>query len=793
MTRQSLFILASFFVFVFSQGCKKNEADSILSLIDRPIAPIQLDAEQTLIYLDDFLTDSVFADSVLIDNKKVDFYQNNKTILYRIDEKKPIKPLILLKIWSEGKSADIILKRSERINYLFLFDSKGEKYESVQLKGNFNGWVASETVLTQENGIWGVLLKLNRGKYEYLVVANGKEMTDPNNLATIDNGQGGKNSVLTIGSQSGSEPLMWTESIENEEILIKVKNNPEKIFVLWNNILLDSNFVRREDSKLKIKVPNFAKGIEKSTIRVFSFNKEGAGNDIYIPLRKGNVQIKPDLTDRFDHHQKIIYNVFMDRFVDGNTKNNRKLPDSLVLPAANYHGGDIAGMRKKIEDGYFKDLGINTLWISPIVKNTENAYGFWPEPKTKFSAYHGYWPVSFTQIDNHFATAEEFKAAIEIAHKNNINILADYVANHIHEEHPYYKSNPKCATELMLPDGRMNLELWDEHRLTTWFDKFLPTLDLENNKIAEMVVDSVVWWAQEYNLDGFRYDAAKHVPLTFWRLLTDKLNDKITAVQNGNFYQLGETYGSSSLISSYLGNGLLDAQFDFNMYDASVGAFAKGSNLNGLADKMNESLRYYGSHHLMGNITGNQDRGRFISYAGGSLLFNEDAKKAGWTRKIEVGDKIGYQKLSMLLAFNMTIPGAPVIYYGDEFGMPGGNDPDCRRMMRFGEELNEDEKKSLQITKELINIRRNSMALIYGDFCYQKSDINTLVFARKYFSDLAIMAFNNSMEEKTIEINISEFSDNQIFKAYPNMDFVTKNNTIILILKPWSFVILRNN
>jgi len=108
-----------------------------------------------------------------------------------------------------------------------------------------------------------------------------------------------------------------------------------------------------------------------------------------------------------------------------------------------------------------------------------------------------------------------------------MNIIVDYVANHVHENHPVYQQHKDWATPLYLPDGRMNTELWDEERLTTWFDTFLPTLDLENPVVAEAMTDSALFWLHNYDIDGFRHDATKHIPESFWRMLTLKAKNRI--------------------------------------------------------------------------------------------------------------------------------------------------------------------------------------------------------------------------------------------------------------------------
>ena len=109
------------------------------------------------------------------------------------------------------------------------------------------------------------------------------------------------------------------------------------------------------------------------------------------------------------------------------------------------------------------------------------------------------------------------------ANKNGLKVVLDYVANHVHEQHSVYKEHPDWVTPLYLPDGTMNTEKWDEYRLTTWFDTFLPTLNLENQQIADFMIDSAIFWIDEYDFDGFRHDATKHIPLNFWRSLNKKV------------------------------------------------------------------------------------------------------------------------------------------------------------------------------------------------------------------------------------------------------------------------------
>ena len=183
---------------------------------------------------------------------------------------------------------------------------------------------------------------------------------------------------------------------------------------------------------------------------------------------------------------------------------------------------------------------------------------------------------------------------------------------------------------------------------------------------------------------------------------------------------------------------MLDAQFDFNLYDNALPVFAKNTeDMRRLGDALKNSLANYGSHHLMGNITGNQDKPRFISYADGTLDFETpwiEYKRIGWTQDIKVQDTLAYKKLALFHAFNMTIPGIPIIYYGDEYGLPGAGDPDNRRMMQF-KNLQTREESLRQEIKKLIDIRLSNMALIYGDFEITENTFNKLSYKRKYFDN----------------------------------------------------------
>jgi glycosidase len=306
------------------------------------------------------------------------------------------------------------------------------------------------------------------------------------------------------------------------------------------------------------------------------------------------------------------------------------------------------------------------------------------------------------------------------------------------------------------------------------------------------MTDSALYWIKNYNMDGFRHDATKHIPEIFWRMLTKKLRENVIIPQNKRIYQVGETYGNRELIGSYISTGMMDAQFDFGIYDQACLVFAKdGEPFTKLAGSLQESLDYYGYHNMMGYITGNQDKSRFISLAGGDLNFDENAKMAGWKREIGVGDPVGYKKLHCFTAFNMTIPGIPTIYYGDEIGMPGANDPDNRRMMKF-EGLSPEEQETREITKKLVHLRRDKLPLTFGDYRLLIADQTTYAFVRTYFDKIVVVIFNKGTEVKSVSLTLPEWFANTQLEANFGSELIQNKNQVMVTVAPNAFDVITN-
>ena len=755
------------------------------------VLPINLQPQETQIITNDILIDEQRLDSVSAKPYLNAKLSADKKIITLTENGTKLPPLFYLKLYTGNFEYSIVLKRSQKIIHEFKYIALGAAPKKVQLAGDFNGCTPNNTALTFDGNVFSCKLTLSPGKYAYQLVVDDKWMLDPINPNKVDNNMGGVNSLISIGNiTSEKSPKLFTKWGNGNLIRIEANNKPEKFFVLWDNYDLTKQFTNFDNGILEIRIPDAAASSSKSCIRVYSYNKEGASNDIMVPLKNGNVVKQTADLKRFDKAAMIIYFMMVDRFKDGNPKNNFPIKDTAVLSKANYMGGDIAGIDENIQNNYFTKLGVNTIWMSPIVQNPYEAYVEYPAPHRKYSGYHGYWPISSTKVDFRFGDEKLLKSTIAHAHHKNMNILLDYVSNHIHEKHPVYIKHKNWTTPIDLPDGRKNIRLWDEERLTTWFDTFLPDLDYTNPEVIEAMSDSAMYWLEKYGIDGFRHDATKHVSEDFWRALTMKI--KLYAQKNKVPvpYQIGETFGSRELIGSYVSSGQQNAQFDFNLYFDARSVFVNDHEpFTKLSESLNESFNYYGWHSLMGNISGNHDIARFISYAGEDLKFSDDDKELGWKRNIIVKNKVGYKKLAQLMAYIATIPGVPVIYYGDEIGMPGAGDPDNRRMMKFGN-LPADEANQLAITKQLFNLRKNNMALIYGDYDLLKVGDKIMAYARYYFDSAALVFFNKDNKSIKFKVNLPKAYSSASLKKHFNGKFSIQNNELLIELPPHSFEII---
>ncbi|MCM1170341.1 MAG: alpha-amylase family glycosyl hydrolase, partial [Bacteroides sp.] len=221
------------------------------------------------------------------------------------------------------------------------------------------------------------------------------------------------NPTMLVAGETDKAPEIYTDRVDGDTVWLQSRNPVKEWLVyLQNHRLGERYFIRRADST-GILIPAAAAKVRRSEMRVWAINGYGVSNDIFIPLEYGKVILDASLLNRFDKRASVLYFLMIDRFNDSMPENNHPLNTKEVLPIADYMGGDLAGVTQKLKEGYFDSLGINTIWLSPVTQNPEGAFGLWKKPRTKFSGYHGYWPVSSSKVDYRYGTSDELKELVE--------------------------------------------------------------------------------------------------------------------------------------------------------------------------------------------------------------------------------------------------------------------------------------------------------------------------------------------------------------------------------------------
>jgi glycosidase len=768
------------------------------------IEPINLGQNDTTFVL---LSDLFFSNDYQVEfkpNKQVSHSFNKESLELTLVPSKDFSGLTLIEFKYFGKDYVIPVQRFKAKKYLFTYKANPTD-KQINLFGQFNSWNRQNLPMTDKNGdrIYEIEIPLDPGRYEYKFYVDGKELIDPDNPIKVPNGLGDYNSVRIIeepesekiflhisGYEKKGDNLFLRFYFEHDDKTFKLSK--QNVIALFDNQKFTEKDISLIGNEITLKVNSNSDGHHFIRLAV---NKGGKVTNIQtIQLIDGKIA---GTTDATTHHDKIIYSLMIDRFSNGDKSNDNPIQHDSLFTPANYQGGDFQGIINKINEGYFNKLGINTIWMSPIVDNTNNAYREYPAPHRWYTGYHGYWPVSTTKVEEHFGDMNLARELINTAHKNNIKILLDFVSNHVHDENPLWKKHRDWFGTLELPDGRKNLRLWDEYRLTTWFEPYMPSFDYIGSYDAlEYMTDNAVWWLNVTGADGFRHDAVKHVPNEFWRMLTQKIKRNIEIPKKKKVYQIGETFGGIDLIASYVNNGQLSAQFNFNLYDVAIPTFLNQDASFKLLDyQMKKCFQVFGYNNLMGNLMDSHDKIRYMAYADGDLEINDGrADEIGWTNPPQVDNPESYDKLKLYMAYLLSIPGVPIIYYGDEIGMTGASDPDNRRKMRFDDELNPLEKQTFEDVSKLIHIRKNHPALRYGDFLTLKADENFYSYIRSDMNERILVILNKSYDEQNFSVELPKiYKTSKLINLFNGEEILLTKNQLNIKVKGTSFLILKMN
>jgi glycosidase len=459
----------------------------------------------------------------------------------------------------------------------------------------------------------------------------------------------------------------------------------------------------------------------------------------------------------------VVYLIMPDRFANGDPRNDEpaEAPGShdRTNPRA-YHGGDLQGIRNHL--AYLKDLGATTLWLTPVVKNGAT------------QDYHGYGAVDLYAIDPHLGSLEDYQELVAAAHQEKIKIFFDAVPNHVGPLNPWVRNpplpdwfhgtkqhhldsfSPLGRTFYGKPDGQAggndpfeslidpHAPAWMKRNLTEgWFFGILPDMNTENPVVEEYLLENSLWWAEVSGLDGYRVDTFPYVGRKFWAYWHTGLRRFYP-----NLTTIGEVFHPDPTVTSFFVGGArrydgidsgLSTVFDFPMFFTLREVLLRNAPVGRIADVLRHDA-LYPRPDLLVPFFANHDVPRFASAEGSSPA-----------------------KLKLAFALTLTLRGIPQLYYGDEIGMPGGNDPDNRRDFPGGwtEDANNafteagrtrEQQEIFSYVQELLRIRREHEALRGGQLWHLASDENSYVFLRASAEERLVVAFNRA--DKTRKLTI---------------------------------------
>ncbi len=464
--------------------------------------------------------------------------------------------------------------------------------------------------------------------------------------------------------------------------------------------------------------------------------------------------------ETFDWRDGVLYMAMNDRWKNAVASNDVSKPAS-VDPRAAFEGGDLEGGRQVIASGALDGLGVRAIWFSPFHRNTDAAEKA-DDGTHDVTAYHGYWPTRAREVDPRLGGDAALHALVKEAHAHGIRVVMDFVVNHVHKDHEYFAAHPDwfrtgCTC------GTTGCD-WTAHRLDCLFAPYLPDVDWTKPEVSDQFVSDAIWWVDTFDIDGFRLDAVKHVEDAAVVNLAGGLRDAFE--QNGTkLFMTGETAMGWSdcaagscpgndndyqTIARYIGKTGLDGQFDFVLYHAAAyRTFAWDDRGLGHADYwLRASLSSYPEGALMTPFIGSHDTPRLVTqatYRDTSGTWSRDVAGNKWDNAaVAPPDGEPYARHRLALAWLYSIPGVPLLYYGDEYGEWGGADPNNRTMWRADASRTANEKATFAFTAKLGAARRALAPLRRGSYRKIAADDNTLVFSRELGTDVVIVVMSRS-------------------------------------------------
>lgn len=584
----------------------------------------------------------------------------------------------------------------------------------LQIIGSFNQWHVPGIPLqpSAEQPGWHVgRVELPPGEYGYLILEDGVHRVDPHNpLSTFWREEGDLEvSLLRVGDCS--QPHLEVESVaatQEGSLAAGLRFEAADDAAPLTRVVartLDGAEVPAEIDPASGAIAIARSGLPrgKHTVEIVAEDERGRQATARVA---GWVQPAAE-----SWGDGLLYQVMIDRF-RGPGGATLAAPDSPGGRA----GGTLDGVLAELEAGTLEQLGVTGLWLSPVYVNPVEAREGRGDGRM-YEGYHGYWPLQSRAVEERIGGEAALRSLVAAAHARGIRVIFDLVPNHVYEKNPRYagstdaavwnRSEPPCVCGL---DGCD----WGRYIQTCWFTPYLPDLRMQHPQALRWAYEDAVWWNHTFDADGVRIDAVPMMPRAATRRIAAELRE--SAAPRDAHFLVGEVYTGPGawgieVIRYYLGPDGLDSVFDFPLMwairDAVAHRSAPMASIEGMLRDV--EAKTAGSGATLARMIGNHDVTRFLSEAAGGTAADP------WDSPEPQPDAAEpFERQALALGLVLTLPGLPVIYYGDEVGLAGGQDPDNRRVMPAWDALSGPQLALLQTARRLGRLRGCSPALRRG-------------------------------------------------------------------------------
>ncbi len=541
------------------------------------------------------------------------------------------------------------------------------------------------------------------------------------------------------------EPPNWWEGMKHNKIQLMVYGEgldelnikSEKLKITKIHKIESSNYLFIDVDLSEVKAGDYE----------IKFSNGSSNTSINFPIYER--ELSPNIHQGFNN-EDVIYLIMPDRFANGDESND--FVDGYVDTFQNQyaqarHGGDIAGVTSKLD--YLKDLGISTIWLTPIIENNT------------FRSYHGYSATNFYKVDPRLGNIKTYKTLVNTAHNKGLKIIMDHVSNHIAIDHPWINNMPtpdwiNGTVKNHLQANHHKMVFTDPYSDSTtikhvqegWFVDYMPDLNHKNKYLANYIIQNTLWWIETTGIDGIREDTYPYCDQKFMSHWAQIVLDEYPTLNI-----VGEVWtGTPAFLSAYQGgnkfrkvDSYLPSITDFGMRDILVGYLTGKKSLSDFYTLLASDYLYANASKLVTFID-NHDVGRAMFYA------NSDIQKF----------KIAFHLL-------LTTRGIPQIFYGTEIGMkenedhgtlrknfPGGFEGDSRNA--FTESgRSEYEKSIFDFFKKMLRLRREYPALSKGKLIHFPPKNNIYVYFKVLRNEKIINIINANDED--VKVDISEYAN----------------------------------